>query len=381
MVEFEAALDKVNWDIVGLSEIRKQGEGLFRRNKGYYFYYFGETKGYRGVGFIVKEKLWDKILEIKGVNERICVLKLEIGLNVSMSVVQVYAPTLETEEVQLEEFYATLYDTVSKERGNFTIVMGDFNAKVGAKISNEFCVGQWGRRNRNNAGSKLVNLANQLNLKIANTFFKKKEGRRWTWVSPNQKTKNEIDHCLVNELSIVRDITVLNQFDFASDHRIGRCSLNIPARARYRKPHRDGTKERLLKAIIPQWRVEEARKFLRDKINETKDQWQNAGMQESYDLLVGLIVKTIERYGKYKEKENTDDKISSKTKNLIRRREELRKIPNKSSQQMIEWTELQKLVRKEIKGDCRKFEEKMVEEIIEETWSSKKLKNKLSNGS
>ncbi len=51
MTEFETALDKIKWDVVGTSEIRKQGEGLLRRNNGNHFYYFGETKGSRGGGY------------------------------------------------------------------------------------------------------------------------------------------------------------------------------------------------------------------------------------------------------------------------------------------------------------------------------------------
>ncbi len=46
----------------------------------------------------------------------------------------------------------------------------------------------------------------------------------------------------------------------------------------------------------------------------------------------------------------------------------------------MEWAESQKLVKKAIKEDCRKFEEKMVEEIIEGTWSSMKWKNEMSKG-
>jgi len=49
--EFESAVKDINWDIIGLSEVRRSGEGLSRRRNSNLFYYYGQTKGYRGIGF------------------------------------------------------------------------------------------------------------------------------------------------------------------------------------------------------------------------------------------------------------------------------------------------------------------------------------------
>lgn len=86
-------------------EIRKKGEGLFRRKNGNHFYYFGETKGYKGVGFIVNETEWDKISEIKGINEQIWVLKTGLRQTINLALVQVYAPTSEANNGEIEDFY------------------------------------------------------------------------------------------------------------------------------------------------------------------------------------------------------------------------------------------------------------------------------------
>ena len=48
------------WVIVGLAEVRKRREGLIRREYGNYFYYLGETMGYRGIGFYIKSKMCRK---------------------------------------------------------------------------------------------------------------------------------------------------------------------------------------------------------------------------------------------------------------------------------------------------------------------------------
>ena len=49
-------------------------------------------------------------------------------------------------------------------------------------------------------------------------MFQKKAGRRWK--SPNGVTKTEIDNILTNRPDIVTDVTVINQVNIGSDHRL-----------------------------------------------------------------------------------------------------------------------------------------------------------------
>ena len=77
--ELERAVSKIDWDIIRLSEIRREGEKLVRRKNGNYWYYCGERKGYRGVRLYIKGKIWSKVEAVKMVSERICGLKLAIG--------------------------------------------------------------------------------------------------------------------------------------------------------------------------------------------------------------------------------------------------------------------------------------------------------------
>ncbi len=47
----------------------------------------GETEGYRAVGFLIKEKVMRKILEIRNISERICFLKMKVGKGVNLLIV------------------------------------------------------------------------------------------------------------------------------------------------------------------------------------------------------------------------------------------------------------------------------------------------------
>ena len=39
LYEFEKAVDKINWVIVGLSEVRRRGKNLMKKKNGNYFFH------------------------------------------------------------------------------------------------------------------------------------------------------------------------------------------------------------------------------------------------------------------------------------------------------------------------------------------------------
>ena len=88
------------------------------------------------------------------------------------------------------------------------IVMGDLNSKVGGQTNtSERETGCFGLGQRNERGDTLVEWATSKNLKIMNTQFQKKAGRRWTWRSPDGNTINEIDYIMTDKLSMVTDVS------------------------------------------------------------------------------------------------------------------------------------------------------------------------------
>ena len=110
--------------------------------------------------------------------------------------------------------------------------MGDFNAKVGGQTNtSERATGCFGLGQRNERGDTLVERATSKNLKIMNTQFQKKAGRRWTWRSPVGNTKNEIDYIMTDKPSMVTDVTVINRVNIGSDHRMVMGSITLNTRA------------------------------------------------------------------------------------------------------------------------------------------------------
>ncbi len=161
---------------MGLSEVRMNGENLIKRQKGDYFYYYGQTRGYRGIGFYVRSNIMERVEKMKGINERIGCLKIRIDKKTKISIIQVYAPTMGAEKEEIEKFYGDLKRTVQENREYYTIIMGDWNSKVGRKEIDSIVVGKfgWGGGEGNKRGTDLVEFAAKRNMKIANIFFKKK---------------------------------------------------------------------------------------------------------------------------------------------------------------------------------------------------------------
>lgn len=74
---------------------------------------------------------------------------------------------------------------------------------------------------------------------VCNTFFKKKPNKKWTWISPNSLVRNEIDFILSNNINVVTDTSVISNFEFHSDHRLVRATLNLKIKQKRHFTHDD----------------------------------------------------------------------------------------------------------------------------------------------
>ncbi len=87
---------------------------------------------------------------------------------------QVYAPILQADIKETENFYKRLQKNLSKDKEYFKIVMGYFNAKLGTQLDPEsfnsigkFCT----RDTTNKNGEAMLNFTENNSLKIANSFY------------------------------------------------------------------------------------------------------------------------------------------------------------------------------------------------------------------
>ena len=88
-----------------------------------------------------------------------------------ITVIQAYAPTSNTEEAEVEQFYEDLQDLSElTPKKDVLFIIGDWNAKVGSqetpRVTGKFGLGIW-----NEAGQRLIEFCQENALTIANTLF------------------------------------------------------------------------------------------------------------------------------------------------------------------------------------------------------------------
>ena len=92
-------------------------------------------------------------------------------------------------------------------------------------------MGKFGIGERNDRGEILVNFAERYDFSTMNTFFQKRDGRKWTWRSPNGATKNEIDFIIEDKNNNSSNVTVINKVNIGSDHRMVGCTAKFNFRS------------------------------------------------------------------------------------------------------------------------------------------------------
>ena len=103
----------------------------------------------------------------------------------NIKVIQVYAPTSNTEEAEVERFYEDLQDRLElTHKKDVLFIIGDWNAKVGSQET-PGTTGKFGLGLRNEAGQRLIEFCQENALVITNTLFQQHKRRLYTWTSPD----------------------------------------------------------------------------------------------------------------------------------------------------------------------------------------------------
>ena len=107
------------------------------------------------------------------------------GKPFNITVIQVYAPTSNAEEAEVEWVCEDLQDLLElTPKKDVLFILGDWNAKVGSQETpgetHKFGLGM-----RNEAGQRLTEFCQENPPVIANTLFQQHKRRLYTWTSPD----------------------------------------------------------------------------------------------------------------------------------------------------------------------------------------------------
>ena len=179
----------MNVDILRISELKWTGMGEFNSDDHYICYYGQESLRRNGVAIMVNKRVRNAVIGCNLKNNRMVSVRLQ-GKPFNITVIQVYAPTSNAEEAEVEWFYEDLQDLSElTPKKDVLFITGEWNAKVGSQetpgVTGKFAVGMW-----NEAGQRLIEFYQENALVIANTLFQQHKRRLYTWTSPDGQQQN-----------------------------------------------------------------------------------------------------------------------------------------------------------------------------------------------
>lgn len=370
LVELEEELTHIKWDIVGLCETRLPEEKCTTLKTGHILYQNNgeEDTHLGGVAILVHRKIKHLITKMRAISPRVIYVILKISKRYNLQIIQVYAPTSASENDEVEQLYEDISLAQRSEKTQFTIVMGDFNAKIGNinkdNIPNR---GNFGLGSPNERGDMLINYLQNENMYCMNTFFKKQIQRRWTWNSPDSRTKNEIDYIITNKKFIITDVSVLNKLDAGSDHRPIRATVRINIKAERNKLM---TKPRVPTIEQLKQNADKYQAELKKKLSN-KDNIMKMEINE-LENKIRTDIKTVTKNICSKLK-TSNSKIKEETRKLMKDRRNM-------SKESPEYVEINKEIKKKIRKDIRKYNTEQAKTVIENNKNMKVLRTAKTTG-
>ena len=139
-----------------------------------------------------------------------------------ITVIQVYVPTSNTEETEVERFYEDLQEPFrTNPQKDVLFIIGDWNAKVGSQET-PGVTGKFGLLVWNEPGQRLIEFCQENTLVIANTLLQQHKRRLYTWTSPDAQHKNQIDYTLCSQRwrGSIQSAKTRPGADCGSDHEL-----------------------------------------------------------------------------------------------------------------------------------------------------------------
>ena len=210
---------RVNIDILGVSELRWTGMGEFNSNDHYIYYCGQESLRRNGVALMVNKRVPNAVLGCDLKNDRMISVRFQ-GKPFTITIFQVYAPTSNAKEAEVERFYKDLQDLLELTPGKDVLfIIGDWNAKVGSQELHGVA-GKFGLGVQDEAGQRLIEFCQENALVIANTLFQQHKRRLYTCTSPDGQHRNQIDYvfCSQRWRSSIQSAKTRPGADCGSDH-------------------------------------------------------------------------------------------------------------------------------------------------------------------
>jgi len=370
-------------DLLGLCETRWSGSGELTTTTGELLIYSGRTdeeKHEYGVGLILSKAMRKSLIEWTAVSERIITARLNTRLR-KLTIVQCYAPTNVATNEEKEAFYGLLETTLQHiKQSDIVILMGDLNAKIGEdNLGLKNVMGRHGMGVRNENGEMFIDLCMNYNLVIGGSLFPHKDIHKATWVAPNQRTFNQIDHVAISKKwRSLLDVRSYRGADVASDHHLVVAQLRLKLAAN--KPSSQQTTRR--KFNIEKLNRAETRKEFEEELKKSLNQERMSELNpsEHWTVIKETMLAKSESILGTSQKRQPKEWITEETWTVIKARKDIKQKINNAvdttrTTLLTEYSEINKCVKRYARRDKRAWADKLAHkaQLAAETNNSREL--------
>jgi exonuclease III len=233
MQEIVKEMEQLGIEIASITETKKKGSGS--EIVGNYLHFYSgipkDNRAKRGVALLIHKKWKHVITNWQCTDERIITMNINI-LKTRFTVIGVYGPNEDEPVVNKDLFYETLQRVIT-DFGNKRelVLIGDFNAHTGHSTDSPI-IGSFGEEESNDNGTRLIDLCEQNNLKIANGFFQHKDIHTFTWTQNTRNLKSIIDYVIVRQDSQMKttNVRVHRGPCCGTDHYLVKAIFYVPPR-------------------------------------------------------------------------------------------------------------------------------------------------------
>ena len=353
-------------DALGLAEVRWTESGKVSK-KDVVFYYSGGDKHQHGVGIMLKKKYEGAVNGFWPVSDRVVMIRID-GKPFDIVIIQVYAPTSAGHsDEEVEEYYQDIKKAIDQiKKTDILIVMGDKNAKIG-KGKVDDVVGEYGLGERNERGDRLIQFCQENNLIVANTFYQHPNRHLYTWKSPGDRHRNQIDYIMIAKRyrNSIKNVKTYPGADMGigCDHNLLIAKINIKMKVIKKKKLQQQLDYNMLKQREIQERYAVEVSNIYNTLNNEEVE-QNENIEEEVERKFNMLKESIHTASKNvlekRKKKQEKEWMTEEIMNLINRRKELKK-PDKDEQ-----TEEYQEIDKEIKDKCKEAKDKWFNEECDE---------------
>ena len=146
---------RVNIDILGINELKWTAMGEFNSDDHYIYFCGQESLRRNEVALIVNKRVQNAVLGCNLKNDRMISVRFQ-GKPFNITVIQVYSPTSNAEEAEVERFYQDLQDLLElTPQKDVLFIIGDWNAKVGSQET-PGGTGKFGFGVQNETGQRII---------------------------------------------------------------------------------------------------------------------------------------------------------------------------------------------------------------------------------